>query len=110
LSFVRASASLFHLFTSDFVMAEVLDFLSNDAGSEEAARAGRHVRGELVVSRLQHDEGDVEAALAVLEGAARRRKDSFTDASSVAIMRRYGLDKMFSFDGKFVPYGFTLYP
>ena len=91
-------------FISDYVFDEAVTVISVRTRNHELAeRLGTALRESKVIRMLRVDESAFEAAwneFAVMKGSGM----SFTDCTSIALMRRHGIGAIFSFDRHFIAY------
>lgn len=94
--------------TSNFVLNETFTLLARRGTYQYAVRKARFLYETKPFNILRPTEDDERAALDLFEKFADQRV-SFTDCVSFALMRRAGLDTVFSFDEHFVRAGFKLW-
>lgn len=86
-------------FTTDFVLDETLTLLRRrGARSGKVVEAFRHLLSSPMVTVLYVDHLVFEESLALFE---RHERLSFTDAVTLAVMRRHGIKEIFSHDSDF---------
>ena len=95
------------LFTSNFVLDELLTLLGRRAGYPFAAERGRRIYASPRLDILRPSRDDELSALELFERFADQRV-SFTDCVSFALMKRHRISRAFSFDRHFVLGGFSL--
>lgn len=113
----EASASCFDdLFSSslkllitDFVFNEVVTGLRMRAGLRQAVAAGESLRSGGRFIRISADDSTWNAAWDIFQDYDDL-KLSFTDCHSAAVMRRLGIDRIFTFDRDFAILGFEMIP
>lgn len=96
------------LFTTNYVVEEIVTYLSRASSAAAAADVGRRLLGSAVVELVRVGPGDEFRALQIMEEIDAEL--SFTDATSFAIMRRRGIKAAFTFDGDFAAAGFETIP
>ena len=97
------------LVTTEHVFDESVTLLSRRASVSYASEwASVHLNSKCL-SIAQTEEGDLEAAIRVLKKFADQ-KLSFTDAISMAFMKRNALKRAFAFDDDFRRAGFEIWP
>lgn len=110
MEFLLAPPSGCRLVTSNLVFAETMTLLSSRYGQDSAIRFGDVFLSSRMFEGVRYaDEALERAALAVLR-RYRDKRLSFTDASSIAIVKSEGLDGVFGFDEDFARCGIPLYP
>lgn len=92
------------LYTSDYVLDEVVTFLNVRCGRDEALKAGRAIMSSELVELVFVSRPVVENTL---ERFARCAVPSvsFTDICSIAIMGDYQIPRSFTFDNHFASLG-----
>jgi predicted nucleic acid-binding protein len=102
--FVAAGPARLHLFTTNLVVAECHALFLSRRGRQEALRfLSGALRGDIAIERIT--PGDELQTLAILERYSD--KDfSYTDASSFAIMARFGVTVALTADRNFLQYGY----
>jgi hypothetical protein len=98
------------LYTSDFVVDETITTVfARTASFEVAKKCGESIITSRVIQRLPVDEEIFKQAWQFFKA----RGDiglSFTDATSVVLMRRKGIDAIFAFDSHFSKLGLLMLP
>ncbi len=112
----QANAAMFSLrnrpallFTTDYVLDEALTLLLYHAGREAAVRFGEMVQRSRNTKLLRIDTEVWDEAWQWF----KKYDDkvwAFTDCTSFAMMKRWGLMQAFAFDHHFVQAGFQLWP
>ena len=97
------------LFTSNFVLDEAVTHVGRFAGAKFVAEQARNILDSKAITMLRPDEEDERSALVLYEKYADQRL-SFTDAVSLALMRRHRIKRAFTFDAHFAYAGFSLWP
>ncbi len=88
----------YHLFTTDYVIAETLLLLDLGFGAEIARRWLRDQRLPI----YHADEQDVRRAIALISSARAGTRVSMTDAVSSVVMERLGVGDAFAVDPDFL--------
>ena len=97
------------LISSEFVIGETYNLLSQTIGSKATISFGNKLREIPFLKILSITSSDWERAWRLLEKCSD--KDfSFTDCTSFALMERLKIKTAFSFDVHFTQYGFTKIP
>ncbi|MCE5277847.1 MAG: PIN domain-containing protein [Planctomycetaceae bacterium] len=97
------------VFTSSFVLDEMLTFLARRAGYEYAAAKGQSLYASARLMILRPAEKDELEALELFRKFADQ-KISFTDCISFVLMRHNRIKQAFTFDHHFRTAGFTCVP
>lgn len=97
------------LVTSDYVFDETVTLLKRRAGSSVAVSWGRRLLSSAVLEVAFVDRAVLDAALQIFEGAGDQ-PFSFTDCTSFALMRSWGIDSAFTLDDDFAHFGFDVVP
>lgn len=97
------------LFTSSFVIDELLTYLGRRAGYRFAAERGRALFASATLVLLRPSPEDELLALDHFEKYADQEV-SFTDCVSFALMQREGIRRVFTFDRHFELAGFEPWP
>ena len=105
----RLAAERDRMWTSNFVLDEVMTYLGRRAGGRFAAERGRNILSSEVLTMLRPDLEDEKAALVLLEKFSDQGV-GFTDAISFALMRRHRIRRAFTFDAHFARAGFLVWP
>ena len=95
--------------TSNFVLDETFTLLGRRASYAFAAETARSLLSSEVLEILRPAGEDELRALGDFEKLADQQV-SFTDCVSFALMRRYRIQRAFSFDRHFAYAGFELWP
>ncbi|MGH2614436.1 MAG: type II toxin-antitoxin system VapC family toxin [Thermomicrobiales bacterium] len=107
---IRVHADLiarrFHLFTTNFILAETHSLLLNRRGRDVAARMLRTIDASYTtIVRVRWS--DEERARGII--FAQEDKDyTLTDATSFAVMERLHIGTAFTFDRHFAQFGFAV--
>ena len=88
----------YRLFTTNFVMAETVNLLSEGPGPDIARQWLRDQR----LSIYHADEQDEQRARAMVIASRSRRGLSYTDAVSAVVMERLGIADAFAVDSNFL--------
>ena len=97
------------LYTSNFVLDETLTLLARRASHFFAAEQGEALYGSRTLTILRPAAQDELSSLTLFEKYADQ-KISFTDCVSFTLMRRAGLNQVFTFDQHFRYAGFEVVP
>ena len=94
------------LYTTNFILAETHALILNRRGRDAAARILRGI-AESHTAYIRVKWADEQRAIKII--SAHDDKDySFTDATSFAVMERFGITTAFTFDRHFAQYGFAV--
>lgn len=88
----------YHLFTTDYVIAETLQLLDLRFGADLARQWLREQRLPI----YHADEQDVRRAIAMITSARSGTRLSMTDAVSSVVMERLGVSDAFAVDPEFL--------
>lgn len=105
----RDSGARDGLVTSDYVLDETVTRLRRVAGHAAAVAVGHAIRSSTVARLVKLQPADLEAAWEIFMRYDDRDL-SFTDCTSVALVRRLGLKSVFGFDDDFAGLGIQLVP
>ncbi|MBI4565092.1 MAG: type II toxin-antitoxin system VapC family toxin [Planctomycetes bacterium] len=97
------------LLTTSDIFDETVTAIRRWAGHEAAFAAGESLRASALVRMVGIDDEIREAAWRIF----RKYRDipfSFTDCTSIAVMRKFRLTDIFTFDGDFATAGLTCLP
>lgn len=97
------------LFTSSFVLDETVTLLARRAGARFAVERAHGILFSERLTMLRPEAKDELDALAALEKFEDQGL-GFTDAISMALMRRYRIKRVFTFDVHFDRAGFSVWP
>jgi predicted nucleic acid-binding protein len=95
--------------TTDYVLDEAVTLLRSKRGLSAAVSFIDKVRSSGSVRVAWVDEGLFEKGLELFRGSDRKRW-SFTDCASFALMRELSVSEAFAFDQHFEEAGFAVYP
>lgn len=98
-----------HMYTSRLVLSETLTLLARRASHAFAAQRARVLYASSSLTLLTSDRDTDAEALDLFEKYADQRI-GFTDCVSFALMRREGLERVFTFDRHFRFAGFEVVP
>lgn len=98
---------IFHL--SNYIVDETLTRLLRLVGLDDAVRLARDLKVSRIHTIHQITEDIQEDALEIFSGQGKMRL-SFTDCTSVALMRRLDITDIFTFDRDFTALGLTVRP
>lgn len=96
-------------FTSNFVLDETITLLARRTTYKFAAERARKLLASTSLIVLRPDQGDEESALNIFKKHADQGV-SFTDCTSVVLMKRQNTKCAFSFDRHFLIAGFEVEP
>ena len=97
------------IITSDYVIDETLTRIRYSVGHNEAVEWGKDILASKVVEKIEIGREIFGLAWELFQ-TYEDKKLSFTDCTSFALMKKKGLEKVFSFDGDFERLGFVLLP
>ena len=98
-----------HLFSTDLVLVETYNLLSQTIGSKTTISFGNRLKLIPFLKIISITSGDWERGWRILEKYSD--KDfSFTDCTTFALMERLKIKTAFSFDAHFTQYGFIRIP
>lgn len=97
------------LFSSNYVFAETYTALLVRIGREEAIEWGRRFRRSEAIDLVRIEPDVEEEAWQILEGH-RDKSWSYVDATSFALIERYGGGEALAFDAHFVQRGLRVLP
>lgn len=97
------------VYTSNFVLDETFTLLGRWAGADFAAARAERLLTSKTLDILRPDGDDELKALELFRKFSDQQV-SFTDGVSFALMRRYGITRVFGFDQHFSLAGFELWP
>ncbi|MBM4136268.1 MAG: PIN domain-containing protein [Nitrospira sp.] len=97
------------LITSDLVLVETYNLLSQTIGSKDTISFGNKLKLIPFLKIVPIIVSDWEKAWKILE-KYNDKNFSFTDCTSFALMERLKIRTAFSFDAHFTQYGFTRIP
>lgn len=93
----RVKKKGFELITTDYVFDETITLIRIACDFNTALKFGKHIIDSNVVSVISVDREIFIYAWKIFEKYSRV-KLSFTDCTSFAVMKKYGIKKYFSFD------------
>lgn len=98
------------LYTSDYVIDEtVTTIFARTASFELTRECGETLIGSRAIERLQVDQSTFSEAWEFFKARGSIGL-SFTDATSAILMRRRGIESIFTFDGHFTKLGIITVP
>ena len=97
------------LITSDLVLVETYNLLSQTIGSKATVNFGNKLKSISFLKIVSVMVSDWERAWKILEKYSDKNF-SFTDCTSFALMERLKIKNAFSFDTNFSQYGFVRIP
>lgn len=105
----NGKAGIRKIITSDYIIDETLTRIRYSVGHRQAVEWGKDILASNVVEKLNVD-GEIFGLAWELFETYDDKRLSFTDCTSFAIMKKRGIEKVFSFDGDFERLGFNLLP
>ncbi len=105
--FNRLKAARAVLFTSDYVFDETVTLTMARGNHAHSVVAGRAILESSVVKMIPIAPDYLESSWALYQKLADKRF-SFTDATSLTVMRSLGISKIFGYDREFVKAGVQL--
>jgi len=97
------------IITSDYIIDETLTRIRYAVGHKEAVEWGKDILASKVIEKIEIGKEIFEHAWELFQ-TYDDKKLSFTDCTSFALMKKRGIEKVFSFDGDFARIGFVLLP
>jgi predicted nucleic acid-binding protein len=97
------------IITSDYIIDETLTRIRYSVGHKEAVEWGKDILASKVIEKLGIDREIFGSAWDMFR-TYEDKKLSFTDCTSFALMKKKGMEKVFSFDENFKRLGFVLLP
>lgn len=97
------------IITSDYIVDETLTRIRYSVGHKEAVEWGKDILASKVIEKIEI-EGELFRSAWELFRTYDDKKLSFTDCTSFALMKKRGIEKVFSFDEDFKRIGFVLHP
>src|SRR5262245_55682048 len=97
------------LLTTDYVFDEVVTRVRGRATHEDAVRAGDSILSSTVIEVIDVDSGLRKEAWRLFK-KYRDQMLSFTDCTSFAVMGKFSLREVFTFDDDFSKVGFEIVP
>lgn len=88
------------LVCSEFVLSETVTFLRRKSGAQRATEFGRQVVDGRIATLLRSEPQDWAVGLSLIDQFPEQRL-SFTDATSIALLRRFDITKVAAFDKHF---------
>ncbi|MBI5142831.1 MAG: PIN domain-containing protein [Nitrospirae bacterium] len=105
--FLRANT--IPLITTNFILDEAVTLINKRLGWKIASDVGGRLRDGLAASLTAVGDKDEDAAWAIFL-KYREAGFSYTDCTSFAVMKRFGLDTAFTFDAHFAAMNFNVVP
>lgn len=105
----REETSFRALYTSNYILDEVLTVLRLKLGHRAAVAFGENVRRSKILRRLRV-KPDVEDKAWKIFKKYDDKDFSFTDCTSFALMEQEAISTVFAFDEHFQQYGFQMVP
>lgn len=93
------------LYTSNHVIDETITFLLRRTDPDFAVEKAEILLSTDVIHTLRSDQEDEQEALEILK-RYKDQKLSFTDCITSALMKRYKIDRIFTFDSHFRLFGY----
>jgi len=104
----RGEIPLTRFYTTDYILDETLTFIECFLGVHElAVQVGEALQTSPFTSIIRIDEEAFREAWSIFKES---RGCSFTDCTSFAVMKKYGITHAFSFDKHFREAGFHIIP
>lgn len=97
------------IITSDYIIDETLTRIRYSVGHKEAVEWGTDILSSKVIEKIEIGSEIFRSAWELF-CTYNDKKFSFTDCTSFALMKKRGIEKVFSFDGDFERIGFILLP
>lgn len=107
--FVTALEPSVKFHTSNYIIDETITRIRMRAGHKPALNFGKGIFTSRIYRIHYIDESIEREAFKIFE-KYQDQKLSFTDCTSIALMRRLGITKIFAFDEDFVALGFEIVP
>ncbi len=98
-----------HFVSTDYIFDEVVTRVRGRADHSSAVKAGEAILMSEVIDLVDIDP-DLRKEAWRLFKKYRDQRFSFTDCTSFAVMRKYGIREAFTFDGDFTKIGFEVVP
>lgn len=98
-----------HFLSTDYIFDEVVTRVRGRADHASAVKAGEGILSSEVIDLVDVDAGLRREAWRLFR-KYRDQKLSFTDCTSFAVMRKYGIREAFTFDEDFEKVGFAALP
>ncbi len=92
--------------TSDYVIDETLTKIRYSVGHKEAVEWGKSILASSLIQKVIVDDAVFNEAWELFQ-RYEDKKLSFTDCTSVVIMRNMGINTIFAFDEDFLKIGFN---
>ncbi len=97
------------IITSDYIIDETLTRIRYSVGHKEAVEWGKDILASKVIEKIDI-EREIFGSAWQLFKTYDDKKLSFTDCTSFALMKKIGIEKVFSFYEDFKRTGFVLLP
>ncbi|MBU4223591.1 MAG: type II toxin-antitoxin system VapC family toxin [Euryarchaeota archaeon] len=97
------------IITSDYIIDETLTRIRYSVGHKEAVEWGKDILASKVIEKMEIEVELFRSAWELFR-TYDDKKLSFTDCTSFALMKKRGIEKVFSFDEDFKRPGFILLP
>jgi len=97
------------IITSDYIIDETITRIRYSVGHKEAVEWGKDILASKVIEKIEIQKEIFGLAWELFQ-TYEDKKLSFTDCTSFALMKKKGIEKVFSFDEDFARLGFVLIP
>ena len=97
------------IITSDYIIDETITRIRYSVGHKEAVEWGMDILASKVIEKIEVRSEIFRSAWELFR-TYDDKKLSFTDCTCFALMKKRGIEKVFSFDGDFERIGFVLLP
>lgn len=108
--FIRTASPPCRFVTSNLVFVEAATLIAARWGQDAAVRFGESFLASRMVENVHYADEALEWATLAVMRRFRDKDLSFTDASTIALVRAEGLDGVFGFDEDFARCGVPLFP
>jgi len=98
-----------NIITSDYIIDETITRIRYSVGHKEAVEWGKDILASKVIEKIEIQKEIFGLAWELFQ-TYEDKKLSFTDCTSFALMKKKGIEKVFSFDEDFARLGFVLIP
>lgn len=96
------------IITSDYIIDETITRIRYSVGHKEAVEWGTDILASRVIEKIEIGS-EIFLSAWELFCTYKDKNLSFTDCTSFALMKKKGIEKVFSFDGDFERMGFVLH-
>ena len=97
------------IITPDYIIDETLTRIRYSMGHQEDVEWGKDILASKVIEKIEIQKEIFGLAWELFQ-TYEDKKLSFTDCTSFALMKKKGIEKVFSFDEDFARLGFVLIP